>query len=344
MSSENKPVRTIADIARLVGVSKSTVSRALSDSSLISDKTKDRIRAIAETHNFQIHHGARSLSLKRTNTIAAIFPIDSATGKFITDPFQLEILGAIGKTLGEYDYDLLVAQIQPGDYNWSHRYLDASRADGLILLACCKNDEQIETLAERSVPFILWGPQMPDHSFCTVDSDNVAGGRLATEHLINFGRQRIGFLGGIRGTDAVERRYQGYKMALEAAGRAVDPTLVTYGDYSSEGGYEATRKLLRQVPKLDGLFVNSDLMAFAAMEALRQHGYRVPEDVAVIGYDDIAPAAHSSPPLTTIRQDISRAGELLVKNLMQYLEFGVVTNVLMPAELVIRKSCGADIL
>ena len=342
MASTDKPVRTIADIARLAGVSKSTVSRALSDSSLISEETKARIRTIAETHNFQIHHGARSLSLNRTNTIAVIFHIDPATGQFITDPFQLEILGAMGKTLSDYGYDMLVVQIQPDDHTWSYRYLDASRADGLILLTCCEQAGEVETLAERGVPFVLWGPQYPNHRFCTVDSDNLTGGRLATEHLIRLGRQRIGFLGAHPGGWVPKMRYQGYKMALQAAGRSVDPALVIHtGYYSSQSGYEGMQRLLDQASDLDAVFVICDLMAITAMEALREQGYRIPEDIAIVGYDDISLAAHSSPPLTTIRQDISKAGELLVRNLMQYLETGFVTNVLMPVELVVRKSSGA---
>jgi DNA-binding LacI/PurR family transcriptional regulator len=342
MSVADKSVRTIADIARLAGVSKSTVSRALSDSPLISQQTKDRIQAIAREYKFQVHQPARRLSLKQSQTIAFVTKVDLKHLDFLMDPFHLEIQGAIVAALATYNHDLLVAHVEPDDFNWPHRYLDAGRVDGFILLNCSQKAKYIRILVDIQSPFIVWGVPLPQHSYCSVSGDDLTGGRLAVQHLIQSGRQRIAFLGGSSPDLEVQLRYRGYEMALQEAGRTVDPALVAYGDYTSKSGSEVIQRLRDQAPDLDAVFVNSDVMAIAAMRTLREQGCRIPEDVAVVGYDDISLAMHCDPPLTTIRQNIQEAGRLLVQNLMQYLETGIVTNVTMPVELVVRKSSVAQ--
>jgi DNA-binding LacI/PurR family transcriptional regulator len=147
----------------------------------------------------------------------------------------------------------------------------------------------------------------------------------------------VGFIGGTRIVD-VRHRYDGYAAALEEAGRMVDPELVVYGDFTAESGAAAMRGLLDAAPAVDGVFVTSDLMALAAIDEIRAHGRSVPGDVAVVGYDDVALAAHSDPPLTTISQSIPVAGRMLAENLIQLLRTGVVANVSLPAQLVVRES------
>ena len=335
-------VRTIADIARLAGVSKSTVSRALNDSPLISEKTKARIHAIAQAYNFTAHQGARNLSLRRNHTFAFVFPIEPEAGQVLaTDPFVLQMLGAIAHTLTKYDYDLLVAQTRIEDQDWVKRYLDSKRVDGLIIFSYQGYSRDIAKLAIRQAPFIVWGASPLEKTFCSVCSDDVAGGFLATQHLIRLGRKRIAFLGGTQGEGEFSRRYQGYKRALKEAGYTPDASLAVSADCTSQSGYEAMKRLLKLSPAIDAVVIGSDVMAIAAMEALREAGRHVPEDVSVIGYDDIPIAAYCSPPLTTIRQDISKAGKLLVRNLMQYLDDQAVTNAILPVELIVRKSSGA---
>jgi DNA-binding LacI/PurR family transcriptional regulator len=338
MKQVKKTVHTIADIARLAGVSKSTVSRALNHSPLISAQTRDKIQTIARDHNFQIHRGAQNLSLKRSHTIGFVFPLDLDTGYFVTDPFHLEIIGAIAGALGAYNYDLLLAQVDVDDPTWPHRYLDSGRVDGLVLVTCSSHVHQIESLLALQAPFIVWGIRQPQYSYCSVHGDDVTGGRLAVEHLLQTGRRRIAFLGGPIGLPEVDLRFKGYELALQAAGYAVTPALISYGNYTSRSGAEAMQRLLAQSPRLDAVFVNSDLMAIAAIGMLRERGYKVPDDVAVVGYDDISLAAHCHPSLTTIRQNIMQAGKVLVHNLMQHLDTGIITNVTMPVELVVRKS------
>ena len=333
----NKTVKTIADIARLAGVSKSTVSRALNDSPLIGEETKERIRAIARQYDFKVNVPARQLSLKKSRTIA--FVTHAYHKDFsVADLFGLEIMGGVSSGLHANGYDMLIIHVDPRDTQWAHQYLDSGRVDGFILLTSTRKQYHIKTLLAMGAPFIAWGIPQPNQSYPSVTGDNFNGGKLATEHLIKAGRERIGFLGGPAEELEVQQRYQGYETALRKAGREIDPTFIAYGDFSNTSGAAVMKELLEQAPELDAVFVNGDLMAIAAMDVIREEGRQVPDDIAVVGYDDLSIAEHSNPPLTTIRQNIPMAGKLLAQNLIQYLQTGVVTNVSIPVELIVRKS------
>jgi len=334
-------VRTMADIARLAGVSVSTVSRALNDSTLIPEGTKERIRRIAHAYNYELHVGARNLRLQRTQTIAAVIPFGEASDRKISDPFYLEIIGAIANKLAERDYDVLVSRAHAADEGWYQRYVLGKRVDGLIIIGRKLNDRGITKLVELGANFIVWGPPLPGQRYISVGSDGVAGAALAIRHLIQLGRRRIGFIGGDEDEMETRLRYQGYEQELRRAGLPLDSDLITYTHFTSESGYLAMRQLLARVPEIDGVFVCSDLMAVAAMEALRQEGRNVPRDVSVVGYDDIPLAAHCSPPLTTVRQQIRRGGMLLASKLLDLIEGRQVESVTLPVELVVRESCGA---
>jgi DNA-binding LacI/PurR family transcriptional regulator len=332
-----KTVKTIADIARLAGVSKSTVSRALNDSPLIGDETKERIQAIAKKHNFRINIPARQLSLKQSHTIA--FVTHAYHKEFsVADLFGLEIMGGAASGLSENGYDMLVVHVDPRETEWAHVYLDTGRVDGFILMTSTRKSDHIQELVAMEAPFIVWGPPKPGMTYCSVSGDNQCGGRLATEYLIQSGRQRIAFLGGPEEELEVQYRFAGYKRAYQEAGRDIDPALLAHGDFTDVSGAAAMSQLLEQAPDLDAVFVNSDLMAVEAMNALREHERRIPDDVAVVGYDDLSIAANCNPPLTTIRQNVPLAGKLLAQNLLQYLHTGVVTNTSMPVELIVRQS------
>jgi DNA-binding LacI/PurR family transcriptional regulator len=334
--TQTAPVHTIADIAQLAGVSKSTVSRALNDSPLIGSETKERIREIAREHRFQMNAPARRLSLKQSHVVAFV-TYEYKAGVSVGDAFMLEIMSGIAAGLHANGYDLLVIQVSPTDTDWVRAYLGSGRVDGFILMSATCTQRHINALAERGAPFIIWG--VPgNHGYSSVGGDSFAGGRIATEHLLRSGRTRIAFLGGPAREAEVKDRQRGYETALRGAGRTVDPALIAHGDYSDESGTATMRTLLEHAPDLDGVFVNSDRMAIAAMAEIRAHGRRVPEDIAVVGYDDVLMAQHCDPPLTTIRQNGPLAGKLLAENLVQHLQTGVITNVSIPAELVVRKS------
>jgi DNA-binding LacI/PurR family transcriptional regulator len=332
-------VHTIADIARLAGVSKSTVSRALNDSPLIGAETKERIHAIAREHQFQMNVPARRLSLQQSHAVALVtyeFVADASE----SDGFMLEIISGISRYLHANDYDLLVIHAAADDTDWARRYLDTGRADGFILMAATCTRRQLETLVEMKAPFAIWGVPPGQHGYCSVSGDSFTGGRLGTEHLLGSGRSRIAFLGGPAREQEVQDRYKGYEAALREAGKSVEEALVVHADWDhpESKGAAAMRELLRRAPDLDGVFANSDVLAIAAMDTIREHGRQVPDDVGVVGYDDVAMARFSHPPLTTVRQDGPLVGRLLAQSLVQHLQTGVVTNVTIPAELVVRES------
>ena len=283
-----KTVQTIDDIARLANVSKSTVSRALNDSPLIKQETKERIQAIAREHNFRINAPARNLSMRQSRTVAFVTHAYHMECFSMEDLFGLEIMGGIAHGLHTLGYDLLVVHVNPRDTGWAHQYLDSGRVDGFILMTSNRKQSHIKTLVEMGAPFIVWGIPVPKYNYCSVTGDNITGGRLATEHLIHTGRQRIAFLGGPSDELEVQHRFKGYETALQAAGRSVNPNMLAYGDYSHDSGITAMQRLLEQSPDLDAVFVNSDLMAIGAINVIQNSGKRVPEDIAVVGYDDLS--------------------------------------------------------
>jgi DNA-binding LacI/PurR family transcriptional regulator len=330
-------VKTIADIARLAGVSKSTVSRALNDSPLIGEETKAKIRSIARQYNFQINIPARRLSMKQSRTIA--FVTHAYHKEFsVADLFGLEIMGGISNGLAKQGYDMLVIHVDPQDTKWAHLYFDTGRVDGFILMTSSRKQSHVKALLEIGAPFITWGVPQPNQKYCSVTGDNFNGGKMAAAHLLSVGRRKIGFIGGPDYEMEIQHRLNGYKSALQEAGQIVEAELIEYGDFSNTSGAEAMRRLLKKSPDIDAVFVNSDLMAIAAMDVIRENRKTIPEDISVVGYDDLSIAEHSNPPLTTVRQNIPLAGKLLAQNLIQFLASGMVTNVTIPVELIVRQS------
>jgi DNA-binding LacI/PurR family transcriptional regulator len=333
-----KTIRTIEDIARLAQVSKSTVSRSLNDSPLVKQETKARIQAIALEHNFRINAPARNLSLRQSHTIAFVSQACHKGCNSEVDLFSLEIMSGITHGLYSLGYELLVVHVDPYESDWAHQYLDSGRVDGFILMTSTRKQWHIKKLLEINAPFIAWGMPQPEINHCSVAGDNLAGGRLAAEHLLGAGRRRIAFLGGPKYELEVQQRFKGFQEVLQSAGLEISPDLMAYGDYSHLSGIRAMDQLLDQSPDLDAVFVNSDLMAVGALTALKNRGRQVPGEVAVVGYDDLSIARYNALPLTTIRQNIHLAGRLLAENLVQYIQTGVVTHITIPVELVVRKS------
>jgi DNA-binding LacI/PurR family transcriptional regulator len=323
-------VKTIADIARIAGVSKATVSRALNDSTLVSVDTRERIREIARDHGFEMNATARSLSRRQSNVVAlATYPYEPFGPNESSPGFVVP---------GDKLPDTFVLQIDARDTGWISRYLDSGRVDGFVLMSANCTLKHLEALEARGAPFVVWGLDSTSHAYSTVSGDSYAGGRIATKHLLDSGRRRIAFLGGPDMEQEAQDRYRGYATALRAANVGVDASLVTYGWYSTESATLRMRELIERHGDLDAVFACSDVMAIAAIEELRAAGRRVPEDVAVVGYDDVALAGHTDPPLTTVRQAGPLAGRLLADSLIQQLQTGAVGHVSIPAELVVRES------
>jgi DNA-binding LacI/PurR family transcriptional regulator len=193
-------------------------------------------------------------------------------------------------------------------------------------------------LSDMKAPYILWGVPDPEANCSTVTGDNMSGGMLATEHLIRIGRKKIAFLGGPEYDLEAQLRQKGYETAMLNAGRTIDQNLLVNGDYLLDSGKAGMTQLLDKTPDLDAVFVCGDVMAIGAIETIQKSGRRVPEDVAVVGYDDLSIATYNNLPLTTVRQNIQMSGKLLAQNLVQSIKTGVVTHVTVPVELVVRKS------
>ncbi|MFZ6653708.1 LacI family DNA-binding transcriptional regulator [Undibacterium sp. TJN19] len=327
----------MADIARLAGVSTSTVSRALSGSTLVNDETRQRIAELARSLKYSINIDARNLRLKQTRTVAVVVPYDNETRQHLSDPFFLGILGSLADALTDRGFDMLLSRIDAEHLDNAAQIFDTGRVLGVILIGQWRHHDQLNLLAARHVPIVVWGAQLPQQLYVTVGSDNVSGGLKATEHLIQCGRKRIAFFGDIQ-LPEVAQRYEGYCQALTKYGITLDKDLVVAASFIEEGGKLAVTELCRREVTFDALFACSDLLAMTSINSLRENNFRVPDDVAVVGYDDIELARYFHPPLTTIRQPMAQAGQALVQALLKLIDDGTSHAQLLPTELILRAS------
>lgn len=332
--------RTMAEIAELAGVAESTVSRAIAGSNRVSDETKERIRRLIDESGYRINSRARSLRTQETRTIEVVIAISEANKQHFSDPFFSQIISSIGDALAENGYDLLLSRSPPWGAEGRADALAVNRADGVIIIGQGRNPENLNRYAEKNRNVVAWGAHVPGRSYAVVGSDNARGGRLAGRHLLASGRRRLVFLGDINHVE-VNVRHGGLVSALSETGVSSDQTLMLSMPFDSASAYEATRRLFETGAQHDAIFAASDLMAIAAMRALADIGVRVPHDVAVIGYDDIALSSYVTPGLTTIRQDTTTGGRKLVENMLAILAGRDPSDSILPTELVIRQSCGA---
>lgn len=327
----------MADIARLAGVHMSTVSRALGGSSLVNAETRDRIVELARSLNYSVNVGAQNLRLRQNRTVAVVVPFDPVSREHLSDPFFLGLIGSIGDALTESGHDMLLSRVDAEHLNQAAHLVDAGRAMGVILIGQWHHHDQLNEMAVRGLPIVVWGGRLPDQLYPTVGSDNVEGGRLATEHLLTQGARRIVFLGDTS-LPEVALRYQGYAGAHRAHGIDVVPELLRNVPFVPDLVASHLEALVGSRTDFDAVVAGSDVLAMAAINALRRLGRRVPEDVAVVGYDDILLAAHFHPALTTIRQPLQASGAALVKALLERTTGKKPSAVLLPTGLVIRDS------
>lgn len=335
----NKP--TSFDIAYIAGVSQPTVSRALRGSRSVSLATRQRIEAIARELNYSVDKNASSLRSQRSNTIALLFFEEPGPEESAINPFFLAMLGSITRSCASRGLDLLIS-FQKMEDDWHVRYQDSHRADGLILLGYgdyTLYERRLTDLVEHGTHFVRWGSVGANNIGSTVGSDNFGAGQTAGEHLLGLGRKRIAFLG-----QADEHypefadRYRGLCAALAQAGISPQPSLQCDALNFEEAGSEAVRALLETAIEFDSIFAASDLIAIGALRALAAAGLRVPEDVAIVGFDNQPAASMTNPPLTTLMQDLKAGGELLVETLLAQIEDRPLDNRTIPAQLIARRS------
>ncbi|WP_394132731.1 LacI family DNA-binding transcriptional regulator [Shewanella maritima] len=336
---------TSIDIAYRAGVSQSTVSRALRNSPLVNLETRQKIQAIAKELNYKVDKNASNLRTQNSHTLALLICEDPTNDDSMINPFFLSMLGSITRATAQQGYDLLVS-FQQLSSDWHADYEDSNKADGIILLGYgdyVDYAHKLEKLLEQNTHFVIWGAEDTNKSVLTIGCDNHQGGRIATEHMLDCGFRNVAFLGDSSShSPEFMARYLGHCEAMNNAGVATHTKLQFDAISTEESGFEAANALLDSKLEFDSIFAASDLIAIGAIRALKLRGVSVPEDIGVVGYDDIPVASFANPALTTIKQNTKLAGEKIVESLLMLIRGQEVSPQLIPTSLVIRQSCGAE--
>ncbi len=340
MSGSPKKI-TMAELARRAQVDVSTVSRALNDSPLVKPDTKAQILRIAEETGYAVNVAARNLRRQSSKTIGMVIPIRSDSGQTISDPFYLEMVGAVSNAASQRGYDLIVSVPHDDNPDVERRLIQTGRADGLIVIGQAGRSEQLNALGSLSSKVVVWGGRVGRVQYTLVGSDNVKGGRLAAEHLLGLGRKRLLFLGDVA-LPEVALRYEGFEAAHTERRLAHDPKLTVPLNFGGESAYRAVLDLIDSKARFDAIVAASDVLAISAMHALRARGLGIPDDVAVVGYDNIGQSAMTNPPLTTVDQHIKLGGERMVELLLRKIAGKTAASALLPTTLVVRGSSGDE--
>ncbi|GAA0316230.1 LacI family DNA-binding transcriptional regulator [Sphingomonas oligophenolica] len=327
----------MTDIARLAGVSTSTVSRALAESPLIPATTRRQIQQIAIDHGYVIDQRGQRLRSNRTRTICVAIPLGHEADQLISDPFFLQLFGHLADEISARHYDVLLSRIPSPAPGWLVRHVQSQKADGYIIVGQSNQHEEINAAARAFLPLVVWGAHLPEQAYCSVGSDNVGGARAAVDALLQAGRRRIVFLGATA-LPEIQMRLRGYMNALERAGIPVDEDLIQPAHFTGDTALAAVQGLIARGIAFDAVFAASDVIALGALRALQTSGVQVPTDVSVIGFDDLDLAEHSHPRLTTVRQDLKHGAAALVEFLFRRLEGEETPSATLPVRIVRRDS------
>jgi LacI family transcriptional regulator, galactose operon repressor len=329
---------TIYDVARLAGVSTATVSRALNGTGQIAPATRATIEAAVEQLGYRPNTIARSLVTKSTQTIALLLPD-------ITNPFYAALVSGIQQTALAQGWTMLLCTTE-SDAEREELYLRVLRAkqvDGALVDGLVLPPDRIARFVEDGFPIVCLDRDIDSRSIPLVQVDNRLGGRIATRHLVDLGHTRIAHVTGAGELGISDERLAGYRDALTEAGLPVDFQLVEEGRFTDDGGHDAARRLLERQPDLTAIFAANDLSALGVMNAVAEAGRRVPDDVSVVGFDDLHLSAYTSPPLTTIRQpavEIATLATEILIGLTRGQQAERMRHLLEP-ELVVRASSRA---
>lgn len=338
LDAKRRNVR-LEDLAKQAGVSISTVSRALNDSPAVNRRTKQAIWKLARELDYPFRRYMPTGPIGADATIAVVVPMPQARDAHIHDPFFFELLSGIGDAARDRGCDLLISHTTPTSYDDLAYAMSTSRANGVVFIGQSSLHREFNRLSESEGRFVVWGAELPEQDYCSVGSDNIQGGRRAAAHLARLGRERIIFLGDTVAPEAMQR-YRGYLEALERHGLEPDPDLVIPAHFEVESAEAAVQALIEGGPRFDGIVAASDLIALGAVRALHKAGRRVPEDVSVVGYDNVPFSRYASPALTTVSQDTVTAGRILVSKI---LDGGgqIARSERTSTDLIVRQSCGA---
>jgi LacI family transcriptional regulator len=331
---------TLEDIARLSDVSRSTVSRVINSDVNVKEGTRRKVLDVIQSINFQPNLAARGLATGRTNVIGVVIP--ARVSVIFTDPYFPQFIQSVSIACNNRNFSVMLWLAEPEyERRMISRILHNGLVDGVVVAKTLMNDPIVDALFDSKMPFILIG-RHPTMDVNYLDVDNLQASRKATLHFLRLGYKRVATITGPQDQVVGYDRYQGYLKAFQDYNKPIKPELAIEADFSDEGGYNAMARLLPQKP--DAVFAASDLMAFGAMRAILEANLRIPEDVAVIGFDDLPAAAKTNPPLTTVRQPVAQMGSKAVEVLINVIENEIkdTQQVILDTELVVRESCGAS--
>ncbi len=329
---------TIYDVARLANVSITTVSKVLSNTPYVSARSKQRVQEAMRQLNYSPNLAARGLSNKHTYVIGLIVPSDPDTS--FHDPFLLEIIRGVESTANTNDYNVLLSMSKQTNRRSAYRrFLHTGYIDGLVTVETYQGEINDKELDEHGIPRVSAGYREDLRPINTVHCDDRLGAYQAVSYLLSLGHRRIGIISGPKNfVVAIEARLQGVREALAEGGAEFDQRLVSYGDFTTESGYRAAQALLTLPERPSAIFAMNDRMAVGAMRYAREQGLRIPEDLSLIGFDDVPLTTIVEPPLTTIRQFPNMIGKTAADRLFALIngELETFPTIVLPVELVVR--------
>lgn len=333
---------TLEDIAKQSGVSRSTVSRVVNNHPNVSEDVRKRVKEVINKTGYQPHAAARTLASQRSWMLGLVLP--RSVSSFFADPYFPRLTQGIAQACNQYNYTLGLFLISTKEDEEAifPRVSRKGLLDGILLQSDQLGDQLTNQIIQSKIPLVIIGRPFYNKNVSYIDVDNVNGAFTAVSHLIRLGYQRIGTITGVSTRTVSVDRKEGYIKALTERGRNIDESLIVEGDFTEAGGYYAMQQLLPNKP--DAVFAASDIMAIGAMRAIREAGLRVPEDIALVGFDDLPLATMPEPRLTTIRQPVYQFGVKAVEILLDLIENGIEPprRIIMDTELIIRNSCGAS--
>jgi len=330
---------TLEQVAVRAGVSRATVSRVVNDSPRVSPDVRRQVEVAIQQLGYVPNRAARSLVTRRSGSVAVV--IAEPTPRLFTDPFFPRLLRGVSTALSAGDLQLvLLMPASPDEARRTRDYLAAGHVDGALLVSLHGNDPLPSTMALRGIPVVVGGRPPGGVAVSYVDVDNVQGARMAVEHLVSGGRQVVASIGGPEDMSPGVDRLAGYRQAIAASGLDADERLAVVGDFTQQGGAEAMRRILAARPDVDAVFAASDSMAAGALQVLRAAGKSIPEDVAIVGFDDSPIAETADPPLTSVRQPIEEMGAEMVRLLLEHTAHpgAAPRKVILATRLVERRS------
>lgn len=332
---------TIKDIARKIGKSTTTVSRALHDYDDISPETKRLVRQVAAEMGYSPNTLAQRLQKQYTDTLALILP---TYGPRFSDPFFSEFIAGIGNQAAEFGYDLLVSTCPPGEKELdTYRYnVQGHRVDGFVVVRTRRQDARVDYLRRVHFPFVAFGRVEGPLDFPLVDENSEYGMSLVVDYLVDLGHKRIACIAPPDDLMFTQFRLKGIRDRLQKSSLKLEDSLIVTGDLTQRDGYQKAQELLDHPEPPTAIIACNDLMAFGAMSAAQERGLQVGKDISITGFDDIPMAEHSHPPLTTVRQPIEQIGGMICEMLVKAIRKSPLESqhVILKPSLVIRQSCG----